>query len=952
MKQFMLASVAAVAFGGAFAEDVVHNVYGYHVNSETVILTPSSWRNQKDGSTPADVGFLTSGTDYLQLQSTSSGNADTQKTKMPDYDLDIYGIIWYRSWGSFTINVNGSSAIKIGAGGMNSHKNATGDRKFYVKPKIVLTADQTWAVTNDELKLYAQGGVTGNYQLRLDGDGRIAIEGGSSLTTDWPRTLISGSRFVLDKKQNLLAAGHELVFDGGRPYDARLDLSSYDQTIVSGLIDETPGSASYNEIRTTDPTTFANLCFSGTPERELLGFGGRITNAAGITWDPDDSRYVFAVSNSVSDTRGRFYVRNGVFRVTDGAALTSVSLFSVDARLEVTATAAADAIAGSSLVIADGAKVSVAEGKTLVFDTVRVGSTDLPSGQYTFANADTWLEGDGLVIVAGTHWNGGGDDDTAIDNNANWGGASVDLIGGTLTALFASGGTLATIPSTTAAIWRGIAFDSAANFSVAAEEGGTLAIGSAGIITSAGAAARTYTLATPVRLSAPQYWTVDTGDSLKVSGAISGEADKSLVKNGTGTLRLSGTNTFAGAFTIDNGAVVVGEGSTLGTADGITTIVGNKGQLLPDCVDLGHETIVIDKGGTTKAAISCQGSKPSYIRGTIDCTSGGNLNIYGASPEAPLHVSGSILGSGNFCGRDIVVDENPLRLTDRLTGKCRIVFNVSSNWIGANIFTGSEGARIRCNVPYALYRGPRGEKMGFGKSSTGNYYSRYGMNATGDQELDLGGFDQELANFAVLQPNAGCKPNVVRSDAPAQLIIWNDSTIPGNLNGYDDGVRNNYAVFEGGAGFKVCRFGSSAVNAPITLYGVNSTTGRLEIAVTSASANDTLTIATSGSWSNATAVAATSGTLVFTHENCIGRWTDVYINPTAASTGRARPGVLRLDNALPQVCRYLYVWDAESGAYVSKSTGDYSAATHAALGFAGTGVLRVKGLAGVMFFVK
>ena len=50
----------------------------------------------------------------------------------------------------------------------------------------------------------------------------------------------------------------------------------------------------------------------------------------------------------------------------------------------------------------------------------------------------------------------GGGADTAVDNVANWGGATVDLAGGTLSAIFASAGSLATIPADREVALRGM----------------------------------------------------------------------------------------------------------------------------------------------------------------------------------------------------------------------------------------------------------------------------------------------------------------------------------------------------------------------------------------------------------------------------------------------------------------------------------------------------------------
>jgi autotransporter-associated beta strand protein len=68
---------------------------------------------------------------------------------------------------------------------------------------------------------------------------------------------------------------------------------------------------------------------------------------------------------------------------------------------------------------------------------------------------------------------------------------------------------------------------------------------------------------------------VDSGDTLTISGGVGGSGG--VTKNGTGTLVLSGSNTFSGATVVNAGTLNAANASALGTS---STITVNGGSLL------------------------------------------------------------------------------------------------------------------------------------------------------------------------------------------------------------------------------------------------------------------------------------------------------------------------------------------------------------------------------------
>src|SRR5262249_35476062 len=64
---------------------------------------------------------------------------------------------------------------------------------------------------------------------------------------------------------------------------------------------------------------------------------------------------------------------------------------------------------------------------------------------------------------------------------------------------------------------------------------------------------------------------------LAISANITGTSDVSITKIGSGTLRLSGANTFSGPFIMNNGIVEIGSNSALGT--GLVSLQNNANVL-------------------------------------------------------------------------------------------------------------------------------------------------------------------------------------------------------------------------------------------------------------------------------------------------------------------------------------------------------------------------------------
>lgn len=381
----------------------------------------------------------------------------------------------------------------------------------------------------------------------------------------------------------------------------------------------------------------------------------------------------------------------------------------------------------------------------------------LPSAALLFC-ALVWA----LPVKAGTLWDGGG-------ANASWGTANnwnpngLPLFNGTETITIGSGfgsGTTMTLDGNR--YIHDLLINTTTGFTIAAGTGGTLNLRSGNLTRQdVGGTEAVQTISAGMVLGDPTgvaaytgIWNIAGSNSLNISGNI-GEAggSRGMIKTGTGTLVLSGTNTFSGGLSLNAGIVSISSNANLGASSGGLTFSGGTLQVTDNVV--GTRAITMTGSGTFSIALGKTMEQSGLItgNGNLTLTSFGTLILSGSGSNGTgstnlagiLSIRGAVsLGSGNFAFNTGILELGNGNFTRALgTGAGQVNMSNTSGFaaFGADrtVNLGGAGATVTWNAGNFL---ANGQTFYFG-SATADYTVDFqnGINLNGGTRsfVTLGG---------------------------------------------------------------------------------------------------------------------------------------------------------------------------------------------------------------------
>ncbi len=188
---------------------------------------------------------------------------------------------------------------------------------------------------------------------------------------------------------------------------------------------------------------------------------------------------------------------------------------------------------------------------------------------------------------------------------------------------------------------------------IAPGTGGSLTIAGGGSAVTVGTGLGTDTISANVAMGASQTWTVGSGSTLAISGNVSG-ATFNLIKAGSGTLALSGTNSYSGATTVSGGVLNIGSADALDGTSGVTVNSGATLQLQGGFTTTTQTALNLSGNGTGTAGalenVSGNNTYTGAITLNAPTTIGSDANTLTLNSSTAISGSGQTLtltGSGN-----------------------------------------------------------------------------------------------------------------------------------------------------------------------------------------------------------------------------------------------------------------------------------------------------------------
>lgn len=540
-------------------------------------------------------GGTASATWYTRIGVNASGTgtvnvtgANSQLTANDDVNIGVYGNgtlniadggvvtantgLWFGALGGTgTLNLNPGGTLAINAtdgfttgGGGTAHFNGAGGtlkaitHNLSTALNITLVDATTTTVDTNSLSATLSGTLSGSGSLAKSGAGTLTLSGTNSYSGG---TTVNAGTLTLGNVASLGATSGALTLNGGS-----LDLGGFNPTI---------GTVTFNGGSFTNGTLDNASAFelqSGSVTNELGGAAALTKTGSGTSTLSGTNTY----SGGTTVSGGTLAISSdsnlghstGSLAITAGGSLSAPGNFITNRAITIDG-AGSNLSNNGELIIGNSAtsSLSLTNGATATAYNLGVGynsggdaTITVASGSSLTVSSETTLGryfgGNGNVTITGS--------DSVLRSNgayySGWLGAGTTTI--------ASGGLLIT-PTLSIAANNGTTGTLNLNSGGTLETHGlTTGLGSATVNFAGGTLRSTAAFTSTVNATLANTSTVDTnGHATTLSGVLSGSG--ALSKTGTGTLTLSGSNSYEGDTTISAGSINLANasGSAFGTGD-------------------------------------------------------------------------------------------------------------------------------------------------------------------------------------------------------------------------------------------------------------------------------------------------------------------------------------------------------------------------------------------------
>jgi autotransporter-associated beta strand protein len=213
-------------------------------------------------------------------------------------------------------------------------------------------------------------------------------------------------------------------------------------------------------------------------------------------------------------------------------------------------------------------------------------------------------------------------------------------------------------------------FDSPHNYTIAGAGAITLqaaGLGVATVLVGQSGAGAGHTVSAPITLASPLEVIVASGAAITFAGPMTGPSAAGITKTGTGTLVLSGNNTYAGTTTVSAGTLLAENTTGSATGTGAVTVsaatLGGTGFINGPVTLTGDATLSSTGTLTINSTLTVKGLANQLSGGTV-LTSGDVTIDPGAvfiingtlgGNTGTLHVRGTLMGKGTI-GKPLVIE--------------------------------------------------------------------------------------------------------------------------------------------------------------------------------------------------------------------------------------------------------------------------------------------------------